>query len=254
MRPKKSLGQHFLIDPNTARKIVSCLSPEPGEKVLEIGPGQGALTSVLLKQKARLFVLEKDLSLLKELTSTFRDLPAIAGDGLRFDWTRLDRIGCEKIIGNLPYNIASPLIWDLVAGAGHCSRIIVMVQKEVALRIKAAPGSREYGALSAWVNNFAGVNLEFKVGSKVFQPRPRVDSAVISLFPRPPDKRPLHPEKLARLLGVCFQKRRKQMSTILRPYWSAPLEKWFENQGLTAKIRPEALSPGQLSSLSRIIF
>ncbi|MCF8104093.1 MAG: 16S rRNA (adenine(1518)-N(6)/adenine(1519)-N(6))-dimethyltransferase RsmA [Desulfohalobiaceae bacterium] len=252
--PKKSLGQNFLTDPNTARKIASCLSAGPGQKVLEIGPGYGSLTTHLMKQTARLFVLEKDPHLAWLLKSAYSSLNVICGDGLLFDWTRLRGDGYWKIIGNLPYNIASPLIWNLLARTGHCSRMVFMVQKEVAQRIRAEPGSRDYGAISVWVQNFARVSLEFFVGTRVFHPRPRVDSAVISLTPFHPEKRPKEVEKLAQLLRLCFQKRRKQMSTILRPHWSGSLEKWFEKQHLTPKVRPESLSPGQFRALSRIIF
>ncbi len=243
-----------MTDPNTARKIVSCLSVRPEEKVLEIGPGYGALTTCLLKRTTHLFVLEKDPHLARLLKSGDNPLTVIVGDGLFFDWTRLERIGCRKIIGNLPYNIASPLIWNLVTQAGQCSKMVFMVQKEVAQRIRAGPGSRDYGAISVWVQNFAQASLEFFVGSKVFHPRPKVDSAVIVLCPFQLKAQPKEMEKLAGLLRLCFQKRRKQMSTILRPYWTSSLEKWFENHGVTTKIRPESLSPGQFRELSRIIF
>lgn len=252
--PKKSLGQNFLTDPNTARKIVSCLCVLPGQKILEIGPGYGALTTHLVEQIADLYVLEKDPHLAGLLKSRYRSLNVICGDGLFFDWTRLERIGSWKVIGNLPYNIASPLIWDLVARAGTCSKMVFMIQKEVAQRIRAEPGSREYGAISVWVRNFARVTLEFFVGPRVFHPQPKVDSAVISLTPFTSEKRPNEEEKLSRLLRLCFQKRRKQMSTILRAHWSNSLEKWFEDQRLTSRIRPEGLSPEQFRDLSRIIF
>lgn len=250
---KRSLGQNFLADPNTARRIVTALDIGPGDSVLEIGPGRGALTEwIMAASPARFLALEKDRDLAGELRVRWPGIEVRTADALEHPWEELDG-PAWKVIGNLPYNIASPLIWDLVSRARDFGRAVCMVQYEVALRLAASPGSRDYGGLSVWVQTFAGVELLFKVGPGVFRPRPKVDSAVVGLIPK--KNRPGADEAaaLARLLRLCFQKRRKQLGNILKLLWDSGAGQWFTGQGISGRVRPETLTPEQFLSLSRAV-
>jgi len=248
---KKSLGQHFLHDANIASKIVSLLELEPGDRVLEIGPGQGALTRILAKRELRsLCALEKDSHWSWALP---RELPGLAvahADALRMDWTRLRKGRLWKVVGNLPYNIASPLIWDLAA-AGGFARCAFMVQKEVAQRLAASPHSRQYGALSVWVQSHARVRLRFVVGPQVFRPRPKVDSAVFTLVPLA-EGAEAPSRALSHVLHTCFQKRRKQLGTILRPRFEGA-GSILESLGIDARRRPEELAVAEFNLLARAL-
>jgi 16S rRNA (adenine1518-N6/adenine1519-N6)-dimethyltransferase len=172
-------------------------------------------------------------------------------------WESLWPQGGWKIVGNLPYNVASPLIWEIASRARGMERAVFMVQKEVAARLAAAPGSRTYGALSVWVQSFAAVRVLFKVGPGAFQPPPRVDSAVLCLTPLsagPLRKEPSFPPRaLSGLLRLLFQQRRKQLGTILRGVRAPGLEAWLEAEGVSPTARPEELSPGRLQSLSKVV-
>jgi 16S rRNA (adenine1518-N6/adenine1519-N6)-dimethyltransferase len=243
-----------LIDPNTARRITACLDLQPNQRIVEIGPGRGALTSILCAQGADLVVLEKDLELARLLRRKPHPPSIIVGDALQFDWSRLPQNEALKIIGNLPYNIASPLIWTLVSTLERYARMVFCVQREVARRMCAQPGSREYGALSVWVQSFASVHPALSIGRNVFFPRPKVDSAVIILTPLNEQQRVQDKDKLQHILRICFQKRRKQLSTILKSYWHPEVEAWLLGQDLKAHLRPENLSPRQFQELSSIIF
>jgi 16S rRNA (adenine1518-N6/adenine1519-N6)-dimethyltransferase len=253
-RPKKSLGQNFLIDKNIAQKIVRQLSLRPDETVLEIGPGQGALTRFIYGQTEDIIALEKDLYLALDLKKKWPELSLINTDALLFPWAKLKKIKQLKIIGNLPYNVASPLMWDLFSQLTTFKRAVFMVQKEVGLRLVARPKNKVYGALSVWVQNFVQPKILFFVSPNVFYPRPKVDSAVLCFEPGKllPDSD--HAQKLARIVRLLFGKRRKQLGRILRTYWNERINFWFKEQGVSPKARPEDLSPDQFRSLAQVIF
>jgi len=248
-RAKKSLGQNFLQDDNICGKIVDALSIGPDDCVIEIGPGQGALTKHIVRAVPRLFkVIEMDDGLADRLAEEYPGLEILRRDALKFPWEALNE-PC-KIVGNLPYNIGSKLIWDIVSSVKGLERAVFMVQHEVALRLTAQSGNKTYGGLTAWVGNFARAKYLFKVPPTVFRPRPKVDSAVVAFDPFPETGRPENPEKLADLIKMLFQQRRKQLSTILKKRWTPELSAWFEKNGIDTRIRPENLSPEQLRSLS----
>ena len=254
-RAKKSLGQHFLRDERVVQRIVDLLRVEEGDQVMEIGPGPGALTALLrpLPWK-RLLLLEKDDHYAAEHAA--RPLPGlevVAGDALAYPWESLE--GPWKIAGNLPYNVASPLMWDVVSRVPHLSRAVFMVQKEVGDRLIAGPGSRDYGALSVWVQSFAATRKGFVIGPSAFSPPPKVDSAVVVFEPLPPEKRPAHPEELSRLIKICFQQRRKQLQGILRRALPGnfSMEK-LERLGIDPARRPETLAVEQFQQLSESLF
>lgn len=254
-RPKRSLGQNFLVDPNMSAKIVATLAIAPGDTVIEIGPGRGALTApILAARPGRYLALEKDRDLAAALLQRYPEAAVANCDALRLDWRRLDGLtGPVRLIGNLPYNIASPLLWDLCAGAGRFVRGVFMVQHEVARRLAASPGGREYGALSAWIGNFVQVEYCFKVPPTVFRPRPKVDSAVVAVTPLPASERPDDPAALARVLKLLFSARRKQLRGILKRFWGEDVADYFASAGLSEQDRPEILSPRALRGLANLL-
>lgn len=253
-RAKKSLGQNFLVDSNVARKIVRCLQIETGELVLEIGPGPGALSDALLQSGARVVGVEKDLSLARDLKLRRPDMDLIAVDARNMAWDRLSRSGIGKVIGNLPYNVASPLIWEVVSLFVQATKMVFTVQKEVGQRLAANPGTKEYGGLSVWVQNFVRPQVECILGPTVFRPRPRVESAVVSLVPLAQCPNPEQYAALAALVRTCFQKRRKQLKTTLRPMWSDALQNWFDEHGIQPQARAEELTPRDFLSLSQRVY
>ncbi|MHC1711205.1 MAG: 16S rRNA (adenine(1518)-N(6)/adenine(1519)-N(6))-dimethyltransferase RsmA [Solidesulfovibrio sp.] len=251
-RPKRSLGQNFLVDGNTAAKIVATLGIVPGDTVIEIGPGRGALTGFIRDAGPTTYIaLEKDRDLATRLTWAHPGAAVAMIDALRLDWRRLDRLPGVKLIGNLPYNIASPLLWDICEGSTLFCRGVFMVQHEVAKRLTATPGGREYGALTAWIGSFARAEYCFKVPPTVFRPQPKVDSAVVAFTPLPLSERPADPGALSRLLKLLFSLRRKQLGGILRPWRDDALVAYFSQNGISERDRPENLSPKQLEALSR---
>lgn len=256
-RAKRSLGQNFLQDANIARKIVNCLAIEPEDFVLEIGPGPGALTRFISGcHPARLVLVEKDGHWAAERMAVGNgQIQVILSDALTMPW---ERFGSPwKFIGNLPYNVASPLMWDIFSRSRGLSRAVFMVQKEVALRVIAGPGSSAYGALSIWLQTFVKPRLEFIVPPQVFRPRPKVDSAVLSFSPLeggagwgPENNR--ERDRLSRTLKACFQMRRKQLGTIAKSIGCAC--EILDKADIASTRRPEELTPEQFRLLAELGF
>lgn len=253
-KAKKSLGQNFLTDQNICHKIVDAIEPSHDDYIIEIGPGQGALTRIIVDAAPKDFtVLEMDDDLAGHLEEDYPHLTVIRTDALKFSWNSLNDGPPCKIIGNLPYNVGSKLIWDIVSSVKTLKQAVFMVQHEVALRLTATPDNKAYGGLTAWVNNFAKTKYLFKVPPTVFRPQPKVDSAIVLFTPKPVAEWPENPEALSTLIKMLFQKRRKQLSTILKGSWSPEMEKWFEREGVSQKARPENLTPEQFVGLSRYL-
>ena len=251
---KKSLGQHFLRDAGVISRIAGLLDVRPGDQVAEIGPGPGALTALLRPLPwSRLLLLEKDDAYARGHASLpMPGLEVFHGDALGFPWETLE--GPWKIAGNLPYNIASPLMWEIVSRVPDLERAVFMVQKEVAERLLAPPGSRKYGALSAWIQSFCTPAKGFTVPPSCFAPPPRVDSAVVVLTPAH-GGRPGSPDRLAALLRICFQQRRKQLQSILRRAFSeSRAMDALAGEGIAPGQRPETLSPAQFQALASRLF
>lgn len=255
-RPKKSLGQHFLRHRDICENIVRLLRLEPGDRVMEIGPGPGALTNILeTAPLAELVLLEKDRHWAAERQRNARAKGArtqtVLTDALSMLWERVTPERPWKIIGNLPYNVASPLMWDIFSRASGLILAVFMVQKEVGLRLAAPPGGKDYGALTVWTRSFVRPRWEFAVGSRAFVPPPKVDSAVLSFTPRPPEERPAHPAALARLIKMCFQNRRKQLGSIFRQNNIRTSPEFWEELSIPPHVRPETLTPEDFFALLR---
>jgi 16S rRNA (adenine1518-N6/adenine1519-N6)-dimethyltransferase len=240
------------VDPGVATRIVDALAGADPDGVVEIGPGKGALTDILARQgMGPACLLEKDRNLARELALRHPGYLVVETDALKWPWQALDSRPGLGILGNLPYNIASPLMWDVFSRSRRFSRAVFMIQYEVAARIMAPPHTKTYGGLSVWLRSWTVPRLLFRVPPSVFRPRPRVDSAVMAFEPVPAP--PKSPESLARLVHMCFQKRRKQMGTILKDHWTADLKRWFDTNDLDRRSRPENLTPRHFQELSILL-
>lgn len=250
-RAKKSLGQNFLQDKNIARKIVDAIKIEPDDRVVEIGPGPGMLTRFILEARpAELCLIEKDNDMARawreEAAGLNLPVNVLNADALKIDWASYSQP--VKVAGNLPYNVASPLMWDILSLAGGLTRAVFMIQKEVGERLVAVPSTSAYGALSIWVQSFARPRMEFLVPPQVFKPRPKVHSAVLSFEPLPSGERPTNKETLSYLLKMFFQQRRKQLGGILKAHGYAP--ELLDEYGIKPTERPENLSVAQYKVLA----
>lgn len=251
-RPKRHLGQHFLFDPRILGRIADATGAGAGDTVLEIGPGRGPLTAALVARAGRVVAIERDDDLLPLLRDRFPALELVAGDALAEDWhARCGIAGPDAaarwvVTGNIPYNITSPLI-DRALRPPRPRVVVFLVQREVADRLVAAPGSADYGALTVGVQALATVERLFTVPAGAFRPPPKVDSAVVRLVPRPA---PLVPDAEAaafrRFVVGLFGFRRKQLGRALREHTGQPAA-WCDavlaQAGIAPTVRCETLSP-----------
>src|SRR5437763_12473462 len=223
--PVKTLGQNFLHDRNLARWIVDKAQLSPQDYVVEIGPGLGALTELILDSGARVLAIEKDQRLLEFLRRRFigARLEIVHGDALDFDLRPLFAEPRVKLLGNLPYYISSQLLLKFTKYPSPISLWLLMLQKELARRFSASPGASDYGALTLVVQLHYRVDYLRTVPASVFLPQPDVDSAFVRISPRAPDEFPDHDSKtFLRLVRRGFSQRRKQLRNLLReevPDW-----------------------------------
>lgn len=258
-RPKRSLGQNFLVDPNIQRKIVAALGAGVDDEVLEIGPGRGALTRHLAAEVGRLVLVELDDALAAARAEEFavrRDITVVHGDVLEIDLSKhVSDPEQLLVIGNIPYNITTPIIFRLLERP-RPRDIVLMVQDEVAHRIVAEPGTKAYGALSVGVRSVARAQRLFKVKRGAFRPEPGVDSAIIRITPKRPE--PIdaaQEERLRTLVRAAFQWRRKQLRRILRDHPDLGMpqeaaEAACVSVGVDPDDRPERLTPEAFLALS----
>lgn len=262
MRPKRSLGQNFLVDPNLQRAIVRALDVLATDEVLEIGPGTGALTRHLVGLPRRLVLVELDRDLAGRLAEELDGRPEVTvvqGDILDTDLAALaEDISALKVIGNIPYNRTSPIVFRLLERP-RPAEIVIMVQKEVGERMLAAPGSRTYGALSVGVRVLARVERVLRVRRTAFRPVPRVDSVVVRIRPFHPPRISATRERTVRVLTrAAFQRRRKQFQRILRdePAYRLSHRAVAEveaRSGLDLTLRPEVFAPEDFVRLAELL-
>lgn len=250
-RPRKRFGQHFLRDRNVIERILAAFDPRPGDSVVEIGPGQGALTLPLLDRLGRLHVIELDRDLAAEiphLCAGRGEVEVHPADALRFDFAGLAAGRRLRIIGNLPYNISTPLLFHLLEQADAIEDMLFMVQKEVGERLAAPPGGRDYGRLSVMIQWRFEVERLFDVGPGSFSPPPRVDSTVVRLRPRAADDCVVRDaQRLSRLVQAAFAQRRKTLRNSLRGLASV---EQMARAGIDPDRRAETLSPREFVRLS----
>jgi 16S rRNA (adenine1518-N6/adenine1519-N6)-dimethyltransferase len=250
-RAKRRLGQHFLTDPRILGRIADALGAGPSDTVLEIGPGPGGLTAQLAARAGKLVAIEKDRDLVPMLRQRFPNATIVEGDALEVEWRAV--AGPRFLVtGNIPYNITSPLI-DRALEPPRPERIVFLVQKEVADRVTAGAGEPDYGALSVGVQSVADAERLFTVPAGAFQPRPRVDSAVLRLVPRSqPLVSPAEQAGFRRLVVGLFGFRRKQLARGVRELtgWEAGrVGAILERAGIAADVRPEVLPPRAFAAL-----
>jgi 16S rRNA (adenine1518-N6/adenine1519-N6)-dimethyltransferase len=215
---RKRFGQHFLLDLNLTRKIARLAGPLKDQAVIEVGPGPGGLTRALLEAGARVVAIEKDARFLPLLDAIAARaggrLRVIAGDALSVDPAALP--AGAVIVANLPYNVATPLLVGWLTGPLRPRSMTLMFQKEVAGRIAAAPGSRDYGRLSVLTQALCEARVVMDLPARAFTPPPRVDSAVVRLTPRPDPPAPAVIDALQRLTAAAFGQRRKMLRSSLK--------------------------------------
>ncbi len=261
-RLSKSMGQNFLIQPWVPQKIAAASGAGPGVGALEIGPGVGPLTRELSALAERVVCVELDRALLPILAETLSDCPnaeVVQGDILKTDLRALVR---ERLPGlkpmvcaNLPYNITTPVLTALIE-AGCFASITVMIQREVARRICAAPGTGDYGAFSVYCQYHAAPELLFDVPPECFFPSPKVTSSVLRLVPRPAPAEVDDPDRFFRVVRAAFAQRRKTLLNALASSLAPPLPKEeiaraIRRCGLAPDVRGERLSIGEFAVLSK---
>jgi 16S rRNA (adenine1518-N6/adenine1519-N6)-dimethyltransferase len=218
--PRKRFGQNFLHDPGIIRRIVAVVHPRPGERLVEIGPGRGAITIGLLQAAGRLDAVELDRDLIEPLAARCAGLGELRihnADALYLDLCRLYPGQMLRLVGNLPYNLSTPLLFRFIAQA-HCVHDMhFMLQREVVERIAAAPGSKTYGRLSVMTQAYCRTEPLFRIRPGAFTPAPKVDSAFLRLTPHRPLPVPvLDPPFLSRLVAQAFAQRRKTLRNSLK--------------------------------------
>lgn len=248
LRARKAYGQHFLADPNIIDKVVALAGVRPGDRVVEVGAGTGALTAALARAGAHLVAYEIDERLRPVLEEVLAGLEV----DLRFADVMAMNLATEleggpwKLVANLPYNVGTPLVLDVLRRAPAVEALVVMVQKEVADRLVADPGSADYGLPSVVVALTATVDGRFRVPPQVFVPAPRVESAVVRL-----DRRPAPPQLLEpalELARAAFGQRRKMLRASLAGRCDSAV---FARTGIEPTARPEQLEPEQFLALAR---
>jgi 16S rRNA (adenine1518-N6/adenine1519-N6)-dimethyltransferase len=257
--PKKSLGQHFLTDGNTIRKIAGSLSPAPGDAIVEIGPGTGALTGPLLQQHPQLQVIEIDSRAVAFLSAKWPELRIHQQDVLQTRWDQPEMLGESgkiSLIGNLPYYITSPILFSVLDNRHLFREAVFMMQKEVAERLVARPRTKDYGILSVQTQLFARVEYLFTVSRHVFNPPPNVESAVVKLHfdgPAPGAER----DRLKVVIRTAFGQRRKTLQNSLKPILFDRFPAEADRAAFSAEFRltrrAEELTPDEFVALTNAL-
>ena len=254
-RPSKVLGQNFLIDSNILKILVSTADLQPGDAVIEIGPGLGVLTECLVSNAGRVVAIEKDRRLAAHLRERFREtanLELIEADALDVDLNKHLAGGCSKVVANLPYSVASRLLVDLAEAPKRPRQMVVTVQNEVADRLTAKADTDDYGLLSVILQLRYDISVRKEVSPSCFYPPPEVKSAIVNMILREPAVQPVNYNQFKELLKLCFSKRRKQLGGILRKRFPQ-VETTLPSLGLDLRSRPETLNPEQWVRLSNAL-
>ena len=250
---KKHLGQNFLHERGVVEKIVQAIDPKPGDRIVEIGPGQGALTLPLLDRHGALTAIEFDRDLLAPLAQAAQPhgtLTLVPGDVLDVDFTALAGGERIRLVGNLPYNLSSPILFHALDHAAAIRDMHFMLQKEVVDRMAAPPGSKVYGRLSVMLQAYCAVSPLFKVPPGAFRPAPKVDSAVVRLVPRAPGTIGIDdPKRFAAVVRAAFGQRRKTLRNALAGVADETL---IEAAGLAPGARAEQLSVADFVRLANV--
>jgi len=255
-KPKKRLGQNFLVNTKICKKIIESCCISKSETVIEIGPGRGELTELLWRQSKHLIAVELDRNLSGMLATRFKANPAVTivnADFLKLNLEQyLDNSKKTKIIGNIPYYITTPIIEKIFSHADSISCAYLTVQKEFAARLCAQPGSKEYGSFTCFVRYYSNPKLLFNIKAGSFYPKPKIDSSLVCLdiLEKPPVV-VRSPEEFFSLIGNCFAQRRKTLKNNLKTIFPPPkLEAVFDALGLDKNIRAERLTLENFAALA----
>jgi 16S rRNA (adenine1518-N6/adenine1519-N6)-dimethyltransferase len=266
IRPDKSLGQHFLIDKAPINSMLLAAGLEPDDEVLEIGPGLGVLTVKLCENAKKVVAVEKDrdfIPVLKDITRQFKNICVINEDVLKLNIEKLREsqfTSAFKVIANLPYYITSPIIMKIIQNRHLIKVAVIMIQKEVAQRLTALPGKKDYGILSIAVQLYANVDIICEVGSEAFMPPPKVNSAVVRIVPEQEPRVKIEDEAFYfKVVEAAFGERRKTIKNSLKRRLTLPylpkgaIEKALSAAGIDPLRRGETLSIEEYAVLSRAI-
>jgi len=248
-RARKRFGQNFLADPYYVARIVDAVDPRPGENIVEIGPGLAALTTELLARAGRITAIEIDRDLAARLRAQFATLNLIEADALELDFATL---GSDlRIVGNLPYNISSPLLFRIVDAVDRVRDVHVMLQKEVVARMAASPGTPDYGRLTVMLQAVFRIERLFVVPPGAFRPAPKVESAVARLTPLA-QMRPAIADRamFARVVAAAFAQRRKTLRNALASLCTA---EEMQRAGIDPALRGEVLSVADFARLANAL-
>lgn len=253
LRPKKSLGQNFLVDQNISRKIVDSLNLEPDDTILEIGPGYGALTQIILPQVKRYIGVELDRNLAQKLIEEYgsrENFRLFNQDFLEFDFAQIVQPGEKlKIVGNIPYQITSGVIFKVIKNRSYFHQMTLMIQKEVAERVVATPESKAFGILAVLSQTFARPQHLFTVSHHVFYPKPKVTSAVVQYDLDPDTNEKVGDEAgYIQMIKNLFQTRRKMLRNNIKHHYGEQLVAKLEVK-LDLSRRPEQLSIDEFRQL-----
>ena len=250
-KAKKKFGQNFLVDQTVIADIVRCIRPQPNDNMVEIGPGLGALTRPLLQHLHKLHVVEIDRDIIARLKTDYPQDKIVIheGDALQFDFSTLD--APLRIVGNLPYNISSPLLFHFAAFAARITDMHFMLQNEVVERMVAAPSTPQYGRLSVMLQYRFEMEKLLDVPPQSFRPAPKVDSAIVRMIPLPGEKITVNNEALfARIVADAFGQRRKTLRNTLKA-WLAEAD--FAQLGINAQLRAENLGVAEFTRIANFV-
>lgn len=250
-RPRKRFGQNFLHQPQVIQQIIAAIAPREQDFLVEIGPGQGALTQPLLAQAKRLVAIEFDRDLVQYLQDqNWGELTIYQADVLKFDFAQLNQ-PVLRIVGNLPYNISTPLLFHVLNYAAQIQDMVFMLQKEVVDRIVASPNCADYGRLSVMLQYYCHAEKLFDVSPEAFNPPPKVDSSIVHLIPHKAP--PVHINNrllFEKLVSQAFTQRRKTLRNNLKPLLNA---EQIEQAGINPQLRAETLTLAEFAALANLL-
>lgn len=254
IRPHKRLGQHFLIDADVIQRMVTAAAIRPDDTVLEIGPGLGALSEILVKHAGQLILVEMDATLAERLAERFAPdahVKIISADFLRLDMKEAFQEQSIKVVASLPYNVATPILFRLLDHRTQFSQATVMLQREVAERITASPGTKAYGVLSVLIQLYATTEAVCSVGPRSFFPAPKVHSQVIKLtLQKEPRVEVADAGLLRHIVKAAFNQRRKTLRNALRSVAASDLEAIGQRADIDLQRRGETLSLEEFARLT----
>jgi len=250
--PKKHLGQHFLYNPAIIERIVNAAGLGPDDRVVEIGPGPGIMTRMLAARVGKVIAIELDERLYEKLSEElagFDNIELVQGDALEYAYEDLPEF---KVVANIPYYITTPIIFRLLESRKNLQSMTLTIQKEVAERIVAKPGGKDYGILSIMVQYHTRSRLEFMIPKEAFRPVPKVDSAVIYIEPRSQPSVAVKDERVfSRIVRIAFSQRRKMLSNSLKGL-RPDVREWLARAGIDPNRRPETLSIEEFATLANV--